>query len=426
MDSRLKALLFFSTIVILLPSFAAESSQMTINPPDMDIFNQNESGKVSGILLSPHRGGMDSAPENTLMAFENSYEHGIKSSEFDIRKTADNELVVIHDGTPKDHTEGRLTRPVAEYKLEDLVGTPAPSNYIDNKAKTPPTVSAEKADNATIPSYAETLDFFEERDMVARVDLKPTVRENSESSAMAYEMVEEREMVENAIFISFPSDCYRDKIIPNVVSLEIAPLICEFEGLETIEEVSGGESITAALHDGSMNNHASDLEIFMENAEEAGIDVIVPTWDRDFDHHCDRMEFVENARNQGFDVAFMGTGSDNKMEELSYRPKWTSADSIGWLKGKAEKFENQTYGEGRNYLAEKDEHDCESRSLELIQGGLEDGLYSVGHGSLNGVNEVFGGSLMQGSREIIGGVLEGNKILAFSIKESGKGLALFD
>ncbi len=48
-------------------------------------------------LLFAHRGGSYEFVENTLSAFEGSYEKGLRGFETDVRMTADGELVILHD-----------------------------------------------------------------------------------------------------------------------------------------------------------------------------------------------------------------------------------------------------------------------------------------------------------------------------------------
>ena len=48
-----------------------------------------------------HRGGRYEVDENTLSAFVESYNNGVRSYETDIRLTADNELVISHDASLK-------------------------------------------------------------------------------------------------------------------------------------------------------------------------------------------------------------------------------------------------------------------------------------------------------------------------------------
>ena len=57
--------------------------------------------KQLSIEILGHRGGRYEVDENTLSAFQTSYKRGIRSFETDIRLTADNELLIIHDASLK-------------------------------------------------------------------------------------------------------------------------------------------------------------------------------------------------------------------------------------------------------------------------------------------------------------------------------------
>jgi glycerophosphoryl diester phosphodiesterase len=50
------------------------------------------------MLRVGHRGARAYAPENTLASFKKALEIGVDAIEIDVRKTKDNEIVVIHDG----------------------------------------------------------------------------------------------------------------------------------------------------------------------------------------------------------------------------------------------------------------------------------------------------------------------------------------
>jgi len=53
--------------------------------------------KTHTIYVIAHRGVNAECPENTMLAFEKAVEIGADMIEFDIHKTIDNEIVVIHD-----------------------------------------------------------------------------------------------------------------------------------------------------------------------------------------------------------------------------------------------------------------------------------------------------------------------------------------
>ena len=60
-----------------------------------------------------HRGGPCCAPENTMQAFRNAYESGVRVIEFDVRTLGDGTQVVIHDATVDRTTDA--TGPVTSF-----------------------------------------------------------------------------------------------------------------------------------------------------------------------------------------------------------------------------------------------------------------------------------------------------------------------
>jgi glycerophosphoryl diester phosphodiesterase len=59
------------------------------------------------VLVDAHRGASARCPENTLAAFRAAVEAGADSVEFDIRLSADGEVVAIHDSSVDRTTDGR-------------------------------------------------------------------------------------------------------------------------------------------------------------------------------------------------------------------------------------------------------------------------------------------------------------------------------
>src|SRR5690606_24630448 len=53
------------------------------------------------VKVFAHRGGKAEFDENTIAAFEASYQKGLRGFETDIRITKDNQLVIFHDGDLK-------------------------------------------------------------------------------------------------------------------------------------------------------------------------------------------------------------------------------------------------------------------------------------------------------------------------------------
>ncbi len=70
------------------------------------------------MIVTGHRGVMGSEPENTLRSFRRAVEYGCDEIELDLRVTADDELIVLHDATVERTTNG--TGPVEELTFDEL------------------------------------------------------------------------------------------------------------------------------------------------------------------------------------------------------------------------------------------------------------------------------------------------------------------
>ena len=72
----------------------------------------------AGVLYISHRGESADAPENTMAAFRLAWERGTDGIECDVHRTADGEVVVIHDGDTGRVAGTKL--PVARSSAEEL------------------------------------------------------------------------------------------------------------------------------------------------------------------------------------------------------------------------------------------------------------------------------------------------------------------
>lgn len=61
------------------------------------------------MLVIGHRGACGYEPENTLLSFKKALELNVDMVEFDVRKTADDKLVIMHDSTVDRTTDGSGT-----------------------------------------------------------------------------------------------------------------------------------------------------------------------------------------------------------------------------------------------------------------------------------------------------------------------------
>jgi glycerophosphoryl diester phosphodiesterase len=87
----LRNLLVTTLFIILLPVFILSQA------------------KPQHIMVIAHRGAHEGIPSNTLLSLKKAIELGVDYVECDIRTTADNKLVIMHDGTVNGTTNGKGT-----------------------------------------------------------------------------------------------------------------------------------------------------------------------------------------------------------------------------------------------------------------------------------------------------------------------------
>lgn len=129
-----------------------------------------------------HRGAKAYEPENTLRSFMKALELGVNAIEFDVRRTRDGELVVIHDAEVDRTTDGKGL--VSELTLREI------------KA-----LSTEKGER--IPTLEEALDFLD-RKVKILIELKEVGIEEK-----VLEAVKRRGLEDNVIIISFHKEALR-------------------------------------------------------------------------------------------------------------------------------------------------------------------------------------------------------------------------
>jgi glycerophosphoryl diester phosphodiesterase len=134
------------------------------------------------MLRIGHRGAKAYEPENTLRSFKKALEIGVDAVEFDVRKTKDDQLIVIHDSDVKKTTNGKGL--VNELTLKEIKE-----------------FSAERGEK--IPTLEEALDFLDKKAKVL-IELKETGVEEKVLS-----LVCENGLQKNVIIVSFIEDALR-------------------------------------------------------------------------------------------------------------------------------------------------------------------------------------------------------------------------
>lgn len=107
-----------------------------------------------------HRGACAYAPENTIPAFELTLKMGVDGVEIDVQRTADGQLVVIHDETIN-RTSNGVGR-VVDLTLEELRRCDFTNGFAGRR-------------NVKIPTLHDALDVFRGTDITVNVELKNNI-----------------------------------------------------------------------------------------------------------------------------------------------------------------------------------------------------------------------------------------------------------
>lgn len=134
---------------------------------------------MNSVLKIAHRGARAYEPENTLSSFRKAMELGVDAIELDVRKTKDNELVVIHNADVNKTTNGTgLVNELTLEQIKELV--------------------TEKDDE--IPTLEEVLDSVQKR-----VKLLIEIKEKGIEEQII-SLIHKKGLLNNVIIISFHED----------------------------------------------------------------------------------------------------------------------------------------------------------------------------------------------------------------------------
>jgi glycerophosphoryl diester phosphodiesterase len=128
------------------------------------------------MLRIGHRGARTTEPENTLRSYGKALEIGVDAIELDVRKTRDNQIVVIHDADVKRTTNGKGL--VADLTLKEIKE-----------------LSTDK--NEKIPTLEEALEFIDSKAKIL-IELKEQGLEQQ-----VLEAVKSKKLEKNVVITSF-------------------------------------------------------------------------------------------------------------------------------------------------------------------------------------------------------------------------------
>lgn len=110
------------------------------------------------MLIIGHRGARNEAPENTLVGFRHLRSLGIHHVELDVRLSADNELIVLHDTTLDRTTE--CTGLANTYSAEQLAHINATTRFVPTSEV--PILHLSSDDSFGVPTLSRVLEEWPE------------------------------------------------------------------------------------------------------------------------------------------------------------------------------------------------------------------------------------------------------------------------
>jgi glycerophosphoryl diester phosphodiesterase len=132
-----------------------------------------------------HRGLNDSAPENSMAAFDKAIQEGADGIEFDVQLSKDGEVVVIHDFTVNRTTDGQGA--VSEKSLAELKAL----NLLDDKGRT-----------LKVPTLKEIFEAYQEN-VLLNIELKNPSRFTNDICEKVVQLVDEFELQDRVLISSF-------------------------------------------------------------------------------------------------------------------------------------------------------------------------------------------------------------------------------
>ncbi|MDO5084022.1 glycerophosphodiester phosphodiesterase [Arachnia propionica] len=135
-----------------------------------------------------HRGASAYAPENTIPAFKQAIEMGADGIEFDVQRSADGQLVVIHDETVNRTSNG--VGKVVDLSLEQLRRCNFSNGFVGTR-------------HVQIPTLKEVLELLEPTHVTINIELKNTVEFYPGMEHDVVSLVNEAGLQDRVIYSSF-------------------------------------------------------------------------------------------------------------------------------------------------------------------------------------------------------------------------------
>ena len=219
------------------------------------------------VINAAHRGASESTPENTLAAFRAGTDQGADLIEIDVQRSADGELVVIHD-----------TNLARTTNVEDLFPDRAPWNVSDFTAAEMQTLDAGSWKGAQftgekLPTFAEAIEVIRKSGSGMLLEIKAPELYTGIEAAVSAALRESRGYVQSAVG--------QDKLVVQSFNFDSMKTFTELEptvpvgllGTPTIDQLPE----LATWADQINPFHASIDAAYVAEVHRLGMDVLVWT-----------------------------------------------------------------------------------------------------------------------------------------------------
>jgi len=174
----------FGLILTMIVVFVLTS--VSNDPSHLELFNNP--------IVIVHRGGGNSAPENTISAIEMGIDLGADSVEFDVRFTKDNIPILMHDETLGRTTNDTLNRAVNALTLEEIKQLDAGSWF------------SEEFIGEEVPTLREAIEVID-----SRIDIFLEIKGiNDDAVSIILDIIEETSIENKVKIMSFNETLLKD------------------------------------------------------------------------------------------------------------------------------------------------------------------------------------------------------------------------
>lgn len=212
-------------------------------PITYDVTNQyvTEQGKT---MIAAHRGGRSLFPQGTMMAFEgcvNSQTFEVDIIEFDVRLTADEKLIILHDETLDEVTNaiehfGKTENYPEDYTYEEISKLNFGEYFKDKNGDTPykGLRGDDIPDNLRVATATEALTYLENcGGYYYSIEIKSSGESGIRAADILYDILNEMNLLDRTIVASFNRDVisYIDENYPDLTrsafNIEVAKLFLD-------------------------------------------------------------------------------------------------------------------------------------------------------------------------------------------------------